>query len=316
MSLSRRTAPSRGAVDRRGSARWQSWVGVGGRRAVRESRRVRGERRQRVASSGGANTANVGGVLYDRTGALLTLSITTSSDAQCVELDDARGRRADLEPRARRPGATASTAPSGSGVKTVKVKATPKQRQRRGRLLRVLQGDRQVSFALEQLPVRCWPGPPRRRPTPRAGTTHGRHGRLDGRRRRLGRRLRPDARDRQRRRRTRPAGCEDVDRDRQRRQHRQRLGRRQGRQGARRRSSAAAAPAPNANGWNNTDVDRRLHLHATRCRASRAARAAGRCRLDRGRQPVRAPVPPIDNGRQHARRPRSAASRSTRSRRR
>ena len=249
MSWSERTAPSRGAVDRRAlGALAVVWLAL-------EAGVLFGSPAVHAASvsggsiSGGANTASVGGVLYAKTGASLTLNITTSGDTQCVELDDAvdavltsgSGKTTWTHTFARR--AAAASRPSRSRPRPRAAAAGAAARAPRRATAR--------SPSCSTTPARCWPPRPPRRPTTRL-EPHGRHRQLDRRRRRLRRRLRPhpghDRADRQHGR----AGP-DLQRHRPRGQQRHepvtvRLDK------AAPSITGRRTPAPNANGWNNTDV--------------------------------------------------------------
>jgi hypothetical protein len=115
MSWSKRTAPPRGAVDRRALGVLAVVVLVLQAGVLFGSPAVFAAGVSSVSITGGANTASVGGVLYARSGASLTLTITTTNDTQCVELDDAVDAVLTSGP-----GKTSwtytFTAPSGSGV--------------------------------------------------------------------------------------------------------------------------------------------------------------------------------------------------------
>src|SRR6058998_3600878 len=71
--------------------------------------------------SGGSGTAVVGGVLYARNGAALTLTVTTSNDTECVDVTGAHaGHQTSSTPKTTWTfSGTSFTAGTGEGVQNV-----------------------------------------------------------------------------------------------------------------------------------------------------------------------------------------------------
>ncbi len=178
--------------------------------------------------SGGAGTATVGGTLYVKTGAVLTLTVTTSSDSECVEVTGDHTATLTSDGKPKSSWTVNFPAASGGGVKSVRVAASPKVNPQ-GKCTGQSQNPLNASYVLDNTgPHRhrfALAGGKRRRLEP-----HRREHRVDGGRCWLWRRFRADSggrcRDRQHRRRR-----EDRDGDRLGWQHRVRLGDRQARQG-------------------------------------------------------------------------------------
>src|ERR671935_280853 len=77
-----------------------------------------------AAFSGGAGTVSVGGTLYAKQAAALTLTVTTSSDTKCVDVTGAfTGHQTSST--ARSSWTFGFTAPAGDGVQTVVASASP-----------------------------------------------------------------------------------------------------------------------------------------------------------------------------------------------
>src|SRR5213078_2101676 len=74
--------------------------------------------------SGGAGTVSVGGTLYAKSGAVLTLTVATSTDTKCVEITGAHTAR-QTSATAKSSWTFAFTAGAGDGVKTVTAAASP-----------------------------------------------------------------------------------------------------------------------------------------------------------------------------------------------
>lgn len=81
-----------------------------------------------AAFSGGAGTVNVGGALYAKQGAQLTLTVTTSSDTQCVDVAGAFTAH-DESATAKSTWTFTTTAPAGDGVKAVTAAASAMNKQ-------------------------------------------------------------------------------------------------------------------------------------------------------------------------------------------
>ncbi|MGW5238156.1 OmpL47-type beta-barrel domain-containing protein [Monashia sp. NPDC004114] len=75
--------------------------------------------------TGGGGTALVGGTLYARQGATLTLTVITSSDTKCVEVTGAASPPIQTSPSAQTSWTFTLTAPSGDGAQAVTVAASP-----------------------------------------------------------------------------------------------------------------------------------------------------------------------------------------------
>lgn len=77
-----------------------------------------------AAFTGGAGTVTAGGTLYAKTGAALTLTVTTSGDTQCVDVTGALTRHAESS-TAKSSWTFTTTAGSGDGAQAVNVTASP-----------------------------------------------------------------------------------------------------------------------------------------------------------------------------------------------
>src|SRR3954454_13951906 len=78
-----------------------------------------------VVTGGVANTYTVGNTVFARTGGLLTLTVTTSSDTQCVDLTGAFTSHV-TSAAAKRSWPISTVAGAGDGAQAVTVTATPK----------------------------------------------------------------------------------------------------------------------------------------------------------------------------------------------
>ncbi|HET9655133.1 MAG TPA: PxKF domain-containing protein [Kineosporiaceae bacterium] len=78
-----------------------------------------------AAFSGGAGTVSVGGTLYAKNGGALTLTVTTSSDTECVDVTGAFAGH-QTSPTAKSSWTFSFTAGTGDGVQTVTAAASPK----------------------------------------------------------------------------------------------------------------------------------------------------------------------------------------------
>ncbi|WP_299444950.1 OmpL47-type beta-barrel domain-containing protein [uncultured Phycicoccus sp.] len=74
--------------------------------------------------SGGAGTVNVGGTLYAKQGAVLTLTVGTSNDTQCVEVTGAANLPTQSSPTAKTTWTFTLTAPAGDGTRAFTVTAS------------------------------------------------------------------------------------------------------------------------------------------------------------------------------------------------
>src|SRR4051794_1904310 len=75
--------------------------------------------------SGGAGTASVGGTLYAKQGAALTLTVVTSSDTKCVEVTGAAALPRQTSSTAKSNWTFSTTAPAGNGAQAFTVAASP-----------------------------------------------------------------------------------------------------------------------------------------------------------------------------------------------
>ncbi|MGY1725621.1 OmpL47-type beta-barrel domain-containing protein [Geodermatophilus sp. SYSU D01062] len=75
--------------------------------------------------SGGAGTVSTGGTLYAKRGATLTLTVVTSSDTKCVEVDGAATLPRQTSSTAKSNWTFSTTAPAADGVQAFTVAASP-----------------------------------------------------------------------------------------------------------------------------------------------------------------------------------------------
>lgn len=75
--------------------------------------------------TGAAGTVSVGGVLFAKQGAAVTLTVTTSSDTKCVEVTGAAALPRQTSSTARTSWTFATTAPAGNGAQAFTVAASP-----------------------------------------------------------------------------------------------------------------------------------------------------------------------------------------------
>ena len=78
-----------------------------------------------AAFSGGAGTVSVGGTLYAKQGATLTLSVTTSTDTKCVDVTGAATLPRQTSSTAKSSWSFTTTAPAGDGAQAFTVAASP-----------------------------------------------------------------------------------------------------------------------------------------------------------------------------------------------
>src|SRR5690349_18108115 len=75
--------------------------------------------------SGGAGTVSVGGTLYAKQGAALTLTVVTSSDTKCVDVTGAATLPRQTSSTAKSSWTFTTTAPAGNGAQAFTVAASP-----------------------------------------------------------------------------------------------------------------------------------------------------------------------------------------------